>query len=215
MTGSSGTAAPPGQTAEPPRSTLLWVLTVALALGVGVMAGLVLRHRITTFLGTGSTRIDQSTVVNRLQSVAKLVTTEAMVRDVVVYRNTWLGSTKRSLVVATGKALVGLDLGTPPEVRVAQQDRHITIRLPAARLVGIEVLELKTWDERSGLWNTFRPADRDTILQLAREQLARAAGDLGVLEHAEASATRFIQALFADQGYTVDVTFPPRPAPSD
>jgi hypothetical protein len=69
------------------------------------------------------------------------------------------------------------------------------------------VTQLRTYDERNGLWNPFRPADRDTIYHLARDQLIEAAGELGVTAHAEESARRMLGALIHADGYTVDVTF--------
>jgi hypothetical protein len=86
--------------------------------------------------------------------------------------------------------------------------------MPAGRLIGIDVLELKTYDERQGLWNPFQPADRDTIFQLAREQLELSAQDMGILAHAEESASHLMQTLFAADGYAVEVIFAPRQTPS-
>lgn len=188
----------------PPRTLGLTLATLALGLG---LAGGWLANRLVAGGAQGRTVVDQSMVVDRLQSVAKLITTEAMVRDVVTYRNTWLGSTKRSLVIATGKVLVGLDLSTPPAIRIDAAAHRISMQLPAARLLGIDIVDLKTYDEQRGLWNPFHPADRDTIFLLARHQLARAASDLAVVEHAEASARDLLRRMFAEHGYTVEVTF--------
>jgi hypothetical protein len=142
-----------------------------------------------------------------LRAVAKLVSTEARVRDVIEYQNTWLGSTKRMLVIATGNVLIGFDLNPPPTIRIDETTRRITIHLPAPRVLGIDVVELKTYDEKQGLWNPFQPADRDTVFQLAREHLNTAANDMGMLAHAEESATHLLQSLFAPDGYTVEVSF--------
>jgi hypothetical protein len=79
--------------------------------------------------------------------------------------------------------------------------------LPPAKVLTVEVTQLRTYDERSGLWNPFRPADRDTIYQLAREQLISAAGELGVAAHAEESARRLLGALIHADGYTLEVAF--------
>lgn len=184
----------------------LWLLLIGLLIGLGTASGFRLL-RWTSALGTSHTRIEQSAVVDRLQSVAKLVTTEAMMRDVVVYQNTYLGSTKRSLVVVTGKALVGIDVSKPPRIDVDQSRRRIAIALPHARLIGIDILELKTYDESRGLWNPFHPADRDTIYQLARDQLAATSHELAVIQHAEDGARKVLTSLFAAEGYEVVVGF--------
>lgn len=183
------------------------LLGAAAILGAGIVLGAAVSRGIPSFTPARRTTIDQSVVVERLESVAKLVTTEAMVRDVVSYRQTWLGSTKRALVIVTGKAMVGVDLRRPPRITIREQDRHIALVFPRATLLGVDITELRTWDESRGLWNPFHPADRDTIFQLARRQLAFAARDLAVIEHAERSARLLLQGLFEPEGWTVDVSF--------
>lgn len=157
--------------------------------------------------GPGRTRIEERAILERLQSVASLITTEVALRDVVTYENTRLGSTKRSLVVATGKAMVGFDLANQARARVDAETRTIHLALPRATLLGIDIIQLKTYDESRGLWNPFHPEDRDTIYQLARARLASAAHELGVQEHAQAGARSVLSALFSSSGYAVDVTF--------
>jgi len=184
------------------------LLRTAGLLIAGVLVGVLLMRGAGSLLpGQRQTTITQSTVVQRLESVAKLVTTEAIVRDVVNYRQTFLGSTKRALVIVTGKALVGVDLRVPPRITVHERDRHIALVFPHARLLGVDITDLRTYDERRGLWNPFHPADRDTIFLLARAQLAHAAQDMDVIEHAERSAALLMQSLFAPEGWTVDVSF--------
>lgn len=157
--------------------------------------------------GRSETTVTHGIVVEQVRSVAKLVTGETTVRDVVIYENSRLGSTKRSLVVVTGKVTAGIDLDAGTQVDIDQRDRRVHIVLPKAKVLGVEVLQLRTYDERNGLWNPFRPADRDTIYQLAREQLMSTAGELGVVAHAEDSARRLLAALIHVDGYTVDVSF--------
>lgn len=197
-----------------PRPGMSRGIGLALGLTVGVVAGVSAAHFASRLLHPGRTTINQSVVVERLQSVAKLVTTEAMVRDVVTYQNRWLGSTKRSLVIVTGKALVGVDLRNAPGITIRESDRHVMLTFPRAQLLAVDVLELRTYDERRGLWNPFHPADRDTIFQLARRQLAAAAEDLAVLDHAEQGARQLLTGLFAREGWTVDVVFAPTARPA-
>jgi hypothetical protein len=161
--------------------------------------GLLARH--------GETTVEQSVVVEQMRAVAKLVSSETSLRDVVVYQNRRLGSTKRSLVVVTGKVLAGIDLDQGTKIDINHPDRRVTINLPHARVLGVEVTQLRTYDEQSGLWNPFRPQDRDTIYHLARDQLTHAAGDLGVTAHAEESARRILETMIHPEGYSVQVTF--------
>jgi hypothetical protein len=162
--------------------------------------------------GPGTTRVTQDVVVEKMQAVARLVTSETTLRDVVIYENRRLGSTKRSLVVVTGRVLTGFDLDRGTEVRVDHEARRIHIELPPAAVLGVEVTQLRTYDERSGLWNPFRPGDRDTIFRLAREQLAATAGELESRAHAEESARRLLEAMVSAEGYTTEVAFRHRSA---
>jgi Protein of unknown function (DUF4230) len=161
------------------------------------------------------TTVSQGVVVEQMRAVAKLVSSETTVRDVVVYQNSLLGSTKRSLVVVTGKVLAGIDLDRGTQVNIDNSAKRVELVLPPAQVVAVEVTQLRTYDERSGLWNPFRPEDRDTIYDLARAQLISAAGELGVTAHAEESARRLLGALIHPEGYSVTVTFARgRPRPS-
>src|SRR5688572_4481606 len=198
------------------RRPVAAVVISLLLLGGALLIGLAVRHfaprALGTFPGRGETSVTHGVVVERVRAVAHLVTSETTVRDVVVYQNRRLGSTKRSLVVVTGKVMAGIDLDAGTQVDVDARDRRIRVVLPPAKVVGVEVTQLRTYDERSGLWNPFLPADRDTIYQLAREQLISAAGELGVAAHAEESARRLLVALIPADDYTVEVTFAPAPA---
>jgi len=194
------------------------VISLLLLGGALLLIGLAVRRfvPITRGLLTGrsETTVTHGVVVERVRAVAQLVTSETTVRDVVVYQNRRLGSTKRSLVVVTGKVMAGIDLDAGTQVDVDEQKRRVRVLLPPAKVIGVEVTQLRTYDERSGLWNPFRPADRDTIYSLARDQLISAAGELGVAAHAEESARRLLGALIHADGYTVEVTFGARADPA-
>jgi hypothetical protein len=191
--------------------SLLLLGGALLLIGLAVQRFVPLTRRLLP--GRSETTVTHGVVVERVRAVAQLVTSETTVRDVVVYENRRLGSTKRSLVVVTGKVMAGIDLDSGNQVDVDQRERRVRILLPPAKVLGVEVTQLRTYDERNGLWNPFRPADRDTIYYLAREQLVNAAGELGVTAHAEESARRLLGALIHADGYTVEVTFGPGTGP--
>jgi hypothetical protein len=193
------------------RSMAAVLIPLVLLLGALSLIGLAVQHFSPAarrlLPGSGRTEVSHGIVVERVRSVAQLVTSETTVRDVVVYQNRRLGSTKRSLVVVTGKVMAGIDLDAGTQVDLNHEARSVSLVLPPAKVLSVEVTQLRTYDEQSGLWNPFRPADRDTIYHLAREQLVSAAGELGVAAHAEESARRLLAALIHADGYTVDVRF--------
>jgi len=163
--------------------------------------------------GRNETRVTHDVVVSQMRAVAKLVSSEATVRDVVVYENTWYGSTKRSLVIVTGRLMAGIDLGDKPEVSIDHGKKRIAIRIPPAKLISMEITDMRTYDERGGLWNPFRPADRDAIQRQARAQLSAAGQQVDLLRHASESAVQMLRMLLARDGYTVDVAI--RGAPTN
>ena len=127
-------------------ATLALVL-VGLLVGGAVVVVLLVAGRVRSAVGSfthpaGSTTITQSVVVERMREVARLVTSETTLRDVVLYRNSRLGSTKRSLVVVTGRILTGFDLDRGTEVRVDQAGRRIHLSLPRAAVLGVDHAEL-------------------------------------------------------------------------
>jgi hypothetical protein len=192
-----------------PRDRLVGpgVLLVAAALLIVVGFGYCASRMVPgAMFGRNETNITHDVVVDQIKAVAKLVSSEATVRDVVVYENTWYGSTKRSLVVVTGRLLAGIDLRDNPDVIIDHERRKITIRIPPAKLIAVEIRDMQTYDERGGLWNPFTREDRDAIQRQARVQLTAAGGQMALLRHANESAVELLQLLLAKDGYTVDVS---------
>src|SRR5947207_10375457 len=189
------------------RRSFLWVIggTVIVAC-VSVLALTWLTSRLS--LGQlNNTTVSHSVVIERVQKVAKLVSSETTLRDVIIYEDTWYGSTKRSLVVVTGKVLAGLDLKGGSPVQIDERARRITITLPQPGILGIEITQMQTYDEQRGLWNPFNAADRDALFQRAREQLEKTSSELKITETARQSARELLESMFASNGYTVDVQF--------
>src|SRR5215213_8662492 len=207
---------------RPQRPVSSLVVSLLLLLGALFLIGMAVRHLAPlarrALPGGRETTVTHGVVVEQMRAVAKLVTSETSVRDVVVYQNRRLGSTKRSLVVVTGTIMAGIDLDAGTQVNIDHRAHRVSLVLPRAKVMAVEVSQLRTYDERSGLWNPFRPQDRDTIYQLARDQLVAAAGELGTTAHAEESARRLLGALIHADGYAIDVRFtnpePGRPTAS-
>jgi hypothetical protein len=195
------------------RPRHLVIAIVALFLLVAGVA-LAVAHRVTSvgalFGPHENTAVTQALVVERMQSVAKLVTSETSVRDVVTYTNTWYGSTKRSLVVVSGKINAGVNLDRGTNVVVDDEAKTITLTLPKPEILGVEIDDMRTYDERGGLWNPFTPQDRDAIIRLARVQLGKSAYEMKILEHAESSAKTLLESMFSTDGFTARVEFVPR-----
>ncbi len=181
---------------------ILLVIALLILIGFGYCASRLVPGAL---LGRNETSITHDLVVQQVRAVAKLVSSEATVRDVIVYENTWYGSTKRSLVVVTGRLLAGIDLRDNPDVTIDHAKRMIRIRIPPAKLIAVEIRDMQTYDESGGLWNPFTREDRDAIQRQARAQLTAAGSQLELLRHANESAIELLRMLLAKNGYAVDI----------
>jgi hypothetical protein len=152
--------------------------------------------------------ITHEIVVERLREVAKLVASELTLRDVVTYEQRRLGSTKRVLLVVTGRVSAGINLGRT-EVQIDSSAKVIRVTLPEAHVIAVDVINVTTYDERAGLWNPFTSDDRDEIQRRIRAQLVTAAQQSGILAHADRAAAKALTDLLARDGYTVEIKRPP------
>lgn len=186
------------------RIILVGVMAVLLAI-----AGVVARSNITFLRGVGSRApvVTHETVVERLREVAKLVASELTLRDVITYEQSRLGSTKRTLLVATGRVSAGINL-TRAQVNVDQTTKVIIVTLPSAEIISVDVTNVTTYDERAGLWNPFTTDDRDEIRRRIRAQLVTAAEQSGILAHADQAAAKALTDLLTRDGYTVQINRP-------
>ncbi len=151
-------------------------------------------------------RITHDMVVTQIQDVAKLVSTELTLRDVVTFEQTRLGIPRRALYVVTGKVLAGIDLSKNVNVAIDDDAKRIDITLPRAEILGVEVLNTRTYDETSTIFFRFTPEDRDRMQAQIREQLKTTAAQSGLLAQADRSARLFLESFLAKDGYTVKVT---------
>lgn len=193
-----------------PRRALVWGLVV-IALGAAAALGIVLvRSASSTIGGFGrpaAPTISHDVVVERLREVAKLVATEMTLRDVVIYEQTRFRSTKRVLLVVTGRVSAGINLNTA-KVEIDSTSRQVTVTIPPAQITSVDVTNVTTYDESAGILNPFTPDDRDEIQRRIRVQLRESAQRSGILEHADQAAAKALRDFLALGGYTVDVRRP-------
>jgi hypothetical protein len=188
------------------RGLFLLVVAVVLVLLLGLGVGIARRAASFSILPKPEPpRVTHDLVVQQLEDVARLVSTEMTLRDVVVYDASRYGFTKKALLVVTGKVSAGIDLGPATNVQIDDAAHRITVTLPRARLTSVEVLDVRTYDEQAGLFNPFRPEDRDAIQRQVRHQLYTAGEQSGLLVHADSSAAKVLKQLLTRDGYSVDV----------
>jgi hypothetical protein len=193
-----------------PRRALIWGLVVV-ALGVAAALGVLLVRTASSTIGSfgrpGAPAISHDVVVERLREVAKLVATEMTLRDVVIYEQTRFRSTKRVLLVVTGRVSAGINLATA-RVEIDSSAKTVTITISPAQITSVDVTNVTTYDESAGILNPFTSDDRDEIQRRIRVQLRESAQRSGILEHADQAAAKALRDFLAPGGYSVDVRRP-------
>lgn len=188
------------------RKAVMWGLALGL---VFLAAGTAIVRQASSALGFTKSppQVSHEIVIERLREVAKLVASEMTLRDVVIYEQTRFRSTKRVLLVVTGRVSAGINL-TAAQVRIDSSKRIIRVTLPPAQLMSVDVTNVTTYDESAGLFNPFSSDDRDEIQRRIRQQLRVAAQQSGILEHADRSAAKALTDFLARDGYTVEIDRP-------
>ena len=194
-----------------PARRLLIGGAIVIGLLVLVFVGIGVAKRALSSIGFGApapATITHEMVVERLRDVSKLVATEMTLRDVVIYEQSRFGIAKKALLVVTGRVSAGIDLERGADVRIDSAARRIVITLPPAQILSVDILNVTTYDERSGIFNPFKPEDRDAIQRRTRAQLMVSARSSGILEHADESAARVLRDLLSRDGFTVEIRRP-------
>lgn len=189
-----------------PRRVVTWGL-VAIALATAAALAVVMLRGASSAIGgfgRSEPRISHELVVERLREVARLVATEMTLRDVVIYEQTRFRSTKRVLLVVTGRVSAGINLSAA-RVEIDSAARRISILLPPAQITSVDVTNVTTYDESAGLFNPFTSDDRDEIQRRIRAQLRQAAERSGILAHADQAAAKALRDFLGPAGYEVDV----------
>src|SRR5688500_13680679 len=122
------------------RGRVLWgllvvVLVLAMIAGVGMVRGAT--GMVSGFFRGSEPRITQAVVLERLQEVARLVSSEMVLRDVVIYEQTRFRSTKRALLVVTGRVSAGINLRRAT-VEIDESAKRVIVTLPQAEIVSVE-----------------------------------------------------------------------------
>lgn len=191
-----------------PRGVIRLLFPAGLLILLGLGFGIAQRALTPGWFRSQPPQITHDVVVEQLQDVAKLVSTEMTLRDVVVFQHTRFGSTKRALLVVTGKVLAGIDLKKGTDVEIDHGARKIAITLPPAEILAVDIVSVRTYDESAGLLNPFTTEDRDAMQRRVRGTLVAAGQQSGLLTHADRSARQVLQELLGKDGYTVEITTP-------
>jgi hypothetical protein len=106
----------------------------------------------------------------------------------------------------SGVASAGFDVcDDQARIDVDHTARQVHVRLPAPRLLSLEVKRFETINERSGFLNAISPEDRNRWFQEARAALEHGALEQGLLPRAKEHARELVGDFVERWGYRLDL----------
>ena len=138
--------------------------------------------------------INENVVFDQTKTALELAVVS---RDVEVTRDaaqTWLGSIKTIRIHATYRAKAGFDLSERFEVTIA--NREVNIKVPRAKILTVEPLNISVEELKNGLWNKIQPRDVERELQRMQELARTKASSLS--DDAERTFKRLLSEKLGD-----------------
>ncbi len=140
----------------------------------------------------------QSTVIlNKIRSVCKLVSVEGDFAEIYHYENTkdsfmsLFRSKKKALIVIKAKAHIGYDLNKLNLKADNDGKRIILSHFPEPEVLSIEP-DLKFYDIKNGIFNSFSPNDLTNLNQEAKEHIKQKIPESGLMETARKEALQAV-----------------------
>ncbi|UII81034.1 DUF4230 domain-containing protein [Flagellimonas sp. CMM7] len=155
----------------------------------------------------------QSTVLlDKIQSVCKLISVEGDFAEIYHYENTkegfmsLLSSKKKALIVVKAKAHIGYDLKKLNLKADNENKRIILADFPEPEILSIEP-DLQFYDIKNGLFNSFSPDDLTKLNVEAKEHIKQKIPESGLMITARKEALQavlLVEKIVETIGWTLD-----------
>lgn len=155
----------------------------------------------------------QSTVLlDKIQSVCKLVSVEGDFAEIYHYENTkegfmsLLSSKKKALIVVKAKAHIGYDLKKLNLKADNEKKRIILEDFPEPEILSIEP-DLQFYDIKNGLFNSFSPDDLTKLNLEAKDHIKQKIPESGLMDTAKKEALQavlLVEKIVETIGWTLD-----------
>jgi len=157
---------------------------------------------------------EQKQLVPVIKQLSELATVEYVVTKIIKANdnNTWYKVGDRKILMSCRATLTaGIDLSKIDEENIKISNKNITMVLPRAKLLSINIKpeDIKTEYEEVSIFRTpFTNAERDVLAAQGEKQIKGSADSLGILQSAEINASLIISNFLKRSGYqTVNISF--------
>jgi hypothetical protein len=191
------------------------VLSLALGLALGLGVALVFpRLQSGLFSGGAVARVfDPPAVVQQIRGLSQLVTVKYTIQKAIALEEQKVPfGAERLLLFVQAEVAAGVDLSQLQDFDIKQQkDGVVLVSLPRADVTTVVIDDKLTrvWDRSITWWTPWVPYNQDLERQArlqARDEVEKAARDMGILNQARQNAEAIIRGLLVSAGAT-DVKF--------
>ena len=160
-----------------------------------------------TGCNSDSKKADKKQQVMSLQNMSDLATAEYVVTKIIKASDdkTWYKAGDRKILMTCKASLVaGIDLSKLSEDDILMDGENITINLPRAKLLYINIKpeDIKTAYEDVSLFRTkFTSEEKNELAVQAESQIKESIQNIGLLTTAETNASLFIDNFLKNLGY--------------
>lgn len=183
---------------------------------LGLILGAILMYWLFSVFGRKKNKEltkQQSTVLlDKIQSVCKLISVEGDFAEIYHYENTkegfmsLLSSKKKALIVVKAKAHIGYDLKKLNLKADNENKRIILADFPEPEILSIEP-DLQFYDIKNGLFNSFSPDDLTKLNVEAKEHIKQKIPESGLMDTARKEALQavfLVEKIVETIGWTLD-----------
>lgn len=151
-------------------------------------------------------------LLDKVKSVCKLISVEGDFAEIYQYENTkerfmsLVSSTKKALIVINAKVHIGYDLKKVNVKTDIKNKKIILTSFPQPEILSVSP-ELRFYDIKNGLFNSFSPDDLTVLNQEAKEHIVEKIPESGLLNTAKREALEtilVIEKIVETIGWEVD-----------
>jgi hypothetical protein len=160
------------------------------------------------------TQHQSSVLLEKMRAVCKLISVEGEFAEIYTYENSKEGfmklwsSKKKALIVINAKAHIGYDLKKIKMFANREEKTIVLSHFPEPQILSVEP-ELKFYDVKNGLFNSFSPSDLTQLTQEAKEHIKQKIPQSGLMESAKneaIGAVHLMGQIVATIGWSLDTS---------
>lgn len=161
------------------------------------------------------TRQDHHLIMQQIEKVFKVVLAEGVFNEIIDFRDEskkffgLVSSTKKSLLVAEARVMMGFDF-KKASIELDQVNRRVHFsQLPVAEIISMET-DFKFYDINNGMFNKFKSEDYTQLLQAAKEHIKEKVEQSELAHTAYGQLHLLIEQISSSNGYTLNKTDQPK-----